>query len=255
MSLAARLAALFFVVLTALAVPVVARAAAPGINGKGDRQTIPEATPTWNAVGRVNRATGGFCTGVLVGPDQVMTTATCAWDYEQHRFLPPDTLHFVAGYRQDRWVAHARAKAIRTDPRLEMDKNGRPQSLLLDWAVLTLDKPIADSARVWPMPIAGPSDRAALTTGALLARAGYGPDRPYLPVLVQPCRVVALADGGQLLLHDCDAGPGDQGSPILIRRSDGWALLALQVAVVDYRGKPTDAAVLLARELPASAFR
>ncbi len=254
MVLGARLTALV-VVLTALALPAAAQATAPGIIGKDDRQAIPAATPTWNAVGRVNRATGGFCTGVLVGPDQVMTTATCAWDYDHHRFLPPDTLHFVAGYRHDRWVAHARAKAIRTDPRLVMDAKGQPQSLLLDWAVLTLEKRITDGGRVRPMPIAGPSDRAGLKTGTPLARAGYGPDRPYLPVLVEPCRVVALADGGQLLLHDCDASPGDQGSPILIRRPDGWALLALQVAVVDYRGKPMDAAVLLARELPPGAFR
>ena len=253
MTLAARLAILL-ALLPALALPVAARATAPGID-KDERVAIPAATPTWNAVGRVNRATGGFCTGVLVGPDQVMTTATCAWDFEHHRFLPPDMLHFVAGYRHDSWVAHARAKAISTDPRLVMDAKDQPQSLLLDWAVLTLERPVTDGGRVRPLPIAGPSDRAGLAAGTLLARAGYGPDRPYLPVLVQPCRVVALADGGQLLLHDCDAGPGDQGSPILIRRPDGWAVLALQVAVVDYEGKTMDAAVLLARELPPGAFR
>ncbi len=252
MILAARLA--FFLALVP-AFAVAAQATAPGIVGRDDRQVVPEATPTWNAIGRVNRATGGFCTGVLIGPAEVMTTATCAWDYEHDRFLPPDTLHFVAGYRHDGWVAHARAQAIRTDPRLVMSAKGEPQSLLLDWAVLVLEKPVTEGGRVRPLPIAGPSDRIGLAAGAALARAGYGPDRPYLPVLVDPCRVVAIADGGQLLLHDCDASPGDQGSPILIRRTDGWALLALQVAVVDYRGKPVDAAVLLARELPADAFR
>jgi protease YdgD len=250
MILAARLA-LFLAFLPALA---AAARAAP--QGTVERTIVPAATPTWNAVGRVNRATGGFCTGVLIGPSQVMTTATCAWDYEHHRFLPPDTLHFVAGYRHDSWVAHARAQAIRTDPRLVMDAKGEPQSLLLDWAVLRLEHPATAGGRVQPMPIAGPSDRARLAAGMALARAGYGPDRPYLPELVDPCHVVALAERDQLLLHDCDASPGDLGSPILVRRpGGGWVVLAIQVAVVSYQDRPVAAAVLLKRELPADAFR
>lgn len=254
MILTARLAALL-ALLSTLAVPVATRANAPGIAGQDDRRVLAEATPTSNAIGRVNRASGGFCTGILIAPAQVLTTAQCAWDQQHHRLLPPDMLHFVAGYRHASYLAHARAKAIRTDPRLVMSPSGVPQSLVLDWAVLELEKPVAKPGEIRPIPIAGPEERKGIVGRPVLTRIGYGWDRPYLPVVVQSCSALALAGGGQILLHDCDATTGDPGSAILIRDKDGYALLGMEVAVVEHDNKPVDAAILMTRVVPADVLR
>ncbi|MEK9722387.1 MAG: trypsin-like serine protease [Rhodospirillaceae bacterium] len=53
--------------------------AMPGIKGADDRELIRTADYPWRAVGRVNKRTGGHCTGTLIAADQVLTAAHCLW--------------------------------------------------------------------------------------------------------------------------------------------------------------------------------
>ena len=55
----------------------------------------------WSAVGRVNAAGRGHCSGALVGPDLVVTAAHCLYNRRAGRWLPPGALHFVAGHEHD----------------------------------------------------------------------------------------------------------------------------------------------------------
>lgn len=245
------------VLLAALAGPVAAATAAPpGIVGADDRRPLTEPVPELAAVGRVNGAGAGFCTGVLVAPAVALTAAHCLWNRRLNRPLAPDEVHFVAGYRRGRHVGHARARAIRLDPGLRLDANGFPQDLTTDWALLDLERPLAGPGLA-PLPFAGAAERARVAQGLPLHRVGYGQDRPHLPVMVAGCHALGLAAGGSLLLHDCDAGYGDAGSPILVREGGGgYAVVALQTALFAGREGPVAAAVVLARraDLPASAL-
>src|SRR5690349_23002642 len=45
----------------------------PGVMGHDDRTPLDTQEWPWAAIGRVNRSTGGFCTGTLIGPRQVLT--------------------------------------------------------------------------------------------------------------------------------------------------------------------------------------
>ncbi len=49
-----------------------------GIKGADDRKLVEPTANPWSTIGRVNRETGGFCTGTLVGPRHVLTAAY--WD-------------------------------------------------------------------------------------------------------------------------------------------------------------------------------
>ena len=131
-----------------------------------------------------------------------------------------------------------------------------PLEPLTDWAVLILERKL-DGPGLQPLPFAGAGDRESAAQGARLARAGYGSDRPHLPVLVEPCRLLGTGSGGRLLLHDCDATQGDAGSPILLRVAGGYRIIGLQTAVVAAQNGPVPAAIVVgqARELPAEILR
>lgn len=249
-----RLAVVLHLLLAATFGATAARAGTVGIIGEDDRRVLEDKAPVWNAIGRVNRESGGFCTGVLVAPGEVATAAHCLWNHKRRAFLPLDSIHFVAGYRRGEFAGHAKVKAIRTDPTLAFDAKGLPNELARDWAILILDRPVADGKRLRPLPIASPADRAGLAAGGTLVRVGYGADRPHLPVKVEPCRPLAADEARGILLHDCDATFGDSGSPLMIRRGNTLALLAVQTAIVPYKDKPVGAAILLGREIPASAL-
>ena len=101
----------------------------------------------------------------------------------------PGELHFLAGWRRGRYAGHAVAVSVDWQPDLRFGANGTPADPLTDWAVLTLERPLAGPA-LRPMPFAGAAERDQVANGAKLARIGYGRDRPHLPVLVEPCRVL-----------------------------------------------------------------
>ena len=72
----------------------------PGIKGQDDRVIVESLEWPWSAVVKVNRRTGGFCTGVLVAPDKVLTAAYCLWLSRTDHWLTPDVLHVVVNYRR-----------------------------------------------------------------------------------------------------------------------------------------------------------
>ena len=241
------------VALLAVMLPAVATAKKPeviGVIGDDDRRILGEEDPRWDAVGRLNREAGGFCTATLIAPNEVLTAAHCLWDSRRHRWLFPDTIHFVPGYRRGDYEGHAIGKAIRRADTIEFTKEGRPIKITDDWAIVELDRDLQSLEGIAPLPIAGPQHRAELGEDSGLARAGYGQDRPHLPVIVDPCAVLGLTEDQQILLHDCDATFGESGSPIMLKTGDDYVVLGVQSAVITRDDLTAGAAVMLGRIIP-----
>ena len=71
----------------------------PGIVGEDNRVPINSKEWPWSAIGRVNRATGGFCTGVLIArnPDLVFPVAVSCRRYFTDIDTPADLSELEQG--------------------------------------------------------------------------------------------------------------------------------------------------------------
>lgn len=223
-----------------------------GIHGRDDRELFEAASqPEFNAVGRLNRENGGFCSAVLIAGDEILTAAHCVWDRQRQAYILPEMLHFVPGYRRGNYLGHARGIDIKTASALAFDQDGQPNDYGEDWAVIKLDLDLTAGAGVQPIPLAGRQTILALDEQSLLIRVGYSSDRPHLPVKVAPCSVHAIVENRRLLVHDCDATAGDSGSPIMVVQNEHLFVIGIHSAIVAVDEEWFGVAPMLARQFPS----
>ena len=204
------------------------KAKLPGIKGEDDRVLVDPTLYPWRAIGRVNRRSGGHCTGALVAPDKVLTAAHCLWNKRTGAWLKPESLHFVAGYAKGKFVAETKVSAVTVAAGAAADKAGefRPET---DVALLTLAEPIGKRLGSFALGAAAP--------GAILVHAGYSQDKAHALTVHDGCRVLGAA-GIALLRHDCDATKGDSGSPLFVREAERFTIVGIHVATT--KGAPVE---------------
>jgi protease YdgD len=157
-------------------------------------------------------------------------------------------VHFVAGYHRGEYSQHAAGKNFDVSPNWDPAHSKSEASLGNDWALIELDhrltiKPVELSSLSFDEMKDG-AEEGELTI------AGYNGD--YAEILTQDrgCHLVGEADGGKLLLHDCDATFGSSGAPLLLMGSSGAEIIGVQSAIVQLdSGRSVGAAV------PVDAFR
>lgn len=206
-------------------------AAMPGIIGHDDRALLDSAAWPWQALGRVNQASGAHCTGALIAADAVLTAAHCLMDRQTGEWLAAEAIVFVAGYRREQDQGFARGRQI-----LHADYRINPRKPSLDdighdWAVLYLQHPLPiRPIPVHPLPV-------AYTAVPLLMRAGYSQDHPHLLSLHKNCTLLDRRDQDRVLATDCDGTFGDSGSPLLLKQGKAVWIVGVTSAVVT-RGTP-----------------
>lgn len=222
----------------------------PGIKGTDDRVLVDSAAYPWSAIGRVNKTIGGFCTGALVAPRQVITAAHCLWNKRTRRWLDARSVHFVAGYRRGDYLRHGKVASYRLSPGARPPVKEASPDPAADWALLTLEDGFETALGRLEVETLDSSRLGALQKKqAVFLHAGYSQDKAHVLTRHEPCRLVGFTNQERLILHDCDATRGDSGSPILRREGDAYRLVAIHIATTTRKGR------VLGLAIPAAAFQ
>jgi protease YdgD len=179
----------------------------------------------WLAVGRLTVTGQGFCTATLVAPDLVLTAAHCLVNRRTGRTVPPEDVHFLAGYRTGAYAAHGRgAKLALLD-----GFNRAKMTLSRDLGLVRLSQPMP--ALVQPMPV-----RGDVPPGLSMDVLSYSIDRSQLPSLQGACHV--LRRSGPVLYTSCEGVPGVSGAPLIVAGAAGPELAAVASSVSARHKRP-----------------
>ncbi|MCP5071866.1 MAG: trypsin-like serine protease [Rhodobacteraceae bacterium] len=173
----------------------------------------------WEAVGRLDIGSDGYCTGVLIAPDVVLTAAHCVYDMYTGKKQTIGAFKFSAGLRDGKAIEERGAiKFIAHEdyyPRMGVTFN----NIRNDVALIQLDEPIS-SFTAAPFKI-----HAGVTKGSKVSVVSYGQGRDKALSWQRECGMLGRRNG--LMAFDCNVTHGSSGAPVFVKEGNRARILSL----------------------------
>lgn len=158
----------------------------------------------FEAVGRLDVGTQGYCTAVLIAPDLLLTAAHCVMDATGRRYA--SELRFRAGLRDGAAVAERGVLRTVVHPDYNIGERSTVQRVRYDAALVVLDRAIP-SATAAPFTVSAPSGpQADVSVVSYAAGRDDALSRQAL------CRMNGAVE--TLFIFDCDVSFGSSGAPV-----------------------------------------
>ena len=172
----------------------------------------------WEAVGRIEIGQDGYCTGVLIAPDLVLTAAHCVYDRAGQPIAPGRFL-FRAGLRDGQAIAERTVARIAAHRGYDPRGGYTAQAIRHDAALLELAQPI-------PASLAAPFVlHEGVQAGQRVSVVSYGKGRDEALSWQRDCGLLGRSEG--LLAFDCNITFGSSGAPVFTRDGGRARILTL----------------------------
>ncbi len=183
------------------------------------RLTLRNDLLGWEAVGRLDVGGNGFCTGVLVEVDVVMTAAHCLFDTETKERIAPENVVFRAGLRDGQAVAERIGRRAVAHPGYDPASQNGPMRVRHDVALIQLSDPVSttDANPFRVDAIANDNTEVSILS--------YAVNRSEALSREGSCEVTGREAG--MIGFDCNVSFGSSGAPVFQHRNGQFRIVSL----------------------------